>query len=180
MNKKNNVLMHYGVLGMKWGVRKTDPTSPNRLSLKGTTKKGEQMYAVQDKTPKITSFLAKYNINMQKQIANTKDMTLYNKSGQKIGNLQLFHESPTSINIVWLGINKNQRGNGYASAAMKMAEDYARKTGCKQMTLEVPGDSPDARHIYEKQGFKDIGKLTDSSADEIWDGLTCMKKSLDK
>ena len=144
------------------------------------TKNGESVFAIQDKDPKITSFLARHNVNMRKQVENTKNMTLRNKNGEKIGDLQLFHESPTSVNVTWVGVKQKYRGKGYASSAMKMAEDYARKTGAKQMTLEVPGHSPDARHIYERQGFKAVGQLTDPEADEIWGGLTAMKKTLNK
>lgn len=46
----------------------------------------------------------------------------------------------------------------------------------KQLTLEVPGISPDARHIYEKQGFEVVGQISDE--DDVWGGLTSMKKNL--
>ena len=59
---------------------------------------------------------------------------------------------------------------------MRMAEDYTRKSGMKQLTLEVPGISPDARHIYEKQGFEVVGQISDE--DDVWGGLTSMKKNL--
>lgn len=82
-----------------------------------------------------------------------------------------------SVNITWLGVNKKQEGNGYGQAAMKMAEKYARKSGATQLTLEVPANSPNARHIYEKQGFIAQGELPDPSG--IWGGsLTSMKKKL--
>lgn len=121
-------------------------------------------------------FLQKHNINLQKQIDSTKNLELYDANSKKIGDLQLFHESPTSLNITWLGIKKHDRGKGYAQAAMRMAEDYARKSGMKQLTLEVPGISPDARHIYEKQGFEVVGQISDE--DDVWGGLTSMKKNL--
>lgn len=115
-------------------------------------------------------------IFLQKQIESTKNLELYDTNSKKIGDLQLFHESPTSLNITWLGIKKHDRGKGYAQAAMRMAEDYARRSGMKQLTLEVPGISPDARHIYEKQGFEVVGQISDK--DDIWGGLTAMKKNL--
>lgn len=40
----------------------------------------------------------------------------------------------------------------------------------------VPGISPDARHIYEKQGFEVVGQISDE--DDVWGGLTAMKKNL--
>ncbi len=190
MNKcETNKLYHHGILGMKWGVRryqnkdgtltsagkKRQLTNSDILVLKGVTKNGKAISAVQDKEPAIAKWLAKYNINMQNQIKNTKNMTLYDGDDQ-IGELQLFHESPTSINVMWLGVRKKYRGNGYASATMKMVEDYARKVKAKQITLEVPGDAPDARHIYEKLGF--IAGTQISELDDVWGGLTCMKKDI--
>lgn len=45
----------------------------------------------------------------------------------------------------------------------------------KQLTLEVPTNSPDARHIYEKQGFVAGKRISD---DDVWGGLTEMKRKL--
>lgn len=180
MNRNQYELYHYGVKGMKWGVRKKREKSkyvPSaRITLSGKTKRGEPIVAHQDKQPKTATFLARHNLKMQKQVENTKNMTLYDKAGKRIGDLQLFHESPTSVNVIWIGIDDKNRGRGYAQAAMKMAEDYARKSGAKQMTLEVPGNSPDARHIYERQGFKDVGVLSTPDDDFVWGGLTAMVK----
>lgn len=173
---------HYGVKGMKWGVRKKRQTSTKnkrprqRLILESKTKNGAKILGVQAKGNRIANFLARHNVNLQKQIEATKNLELYDANSKKIGNLQLFHESPTSLNVTWLGINERDRGKGYAQAAMHMAEDYARKSGMKQLTLEVPGISPEARHIYEKQGFKAVGSISDK--DDIWGGLTAMKKQL--
>lgn len=182
MNRNQYELCHYGVKGMKWGVRKKREKSsyiPSaRVTLQGKTKHGEPIIARQDKQPTITTFLARHNLKMRKQVENTKAMTLYNKSGNRIGDLQLFHESPTSVNVTWVGIDEKNRGKGYAQAAMKMAEDYARKSGAKQMTLEVPGNSPDARHIYERQGFKEVGVLSTPDDDFVWGGLTAMVKKI--
>lgn len=171
----NSELYHYGVKGMKWGVRKKRQPSAKsgfkkqRLILESKTKNGAPIRGIQSTANPISSFLAK-------QIDSIKNLELYDANSKKIGDLQLFHESPTSLNITWLGIKKHDRGKGYAQAAMRMAEDYARKSGMKQLTLEVPGISPDARHIYEKLGFEVVGQISDE--DDVWGGLTSMKKNL--
>ena len=52
--------------------------------------------------------------------------------------------------------------------------------GSKKLTLEVPGNSPDARHIYEKNGFKVTHEATKAeSEDDVWGGLTNMEYDID-
>lgn len=109
-----NYLAHYGVLGMKWGVRKkrTSGSSStraekqaNRLRLSATTKNGETITATQDRLSPLGKLLG--NIpSLHKQQQNTKIMTLRDSTGTKVGDMQLFHESPTSVNVVWVGIKK--------------------------------------------------------------------------
>jgi ribosomal protein S18 acetylase RimI-like enzyme len=50
------------------------------------------------------------------------------------------------------------------------------------VTLEVPGNSPDARHIYTKLGFKVVKEATakEIKNDPVWGGLTDMKLDLGK
>lgn len=181
MYKYPDYLMHHGVKGMRWGVRKKKDkagskkyTASPRISMSLKTKHGEVLTASQYKQSKMTSFLARHNLKIQKQVENTKNFELKNEKGDTVGNLQLFHESPISVNVVWIGVNKKYEGKNYGQTAMKMAENYARKSGAKQMTLEVPGTSPNARHIYEKQGFVSQGQISDP--DDVWGGLTAMKK----
>lgn len=95
-----------------------------------------------------------------------------NKTGQRVGEMMVNKDTPNEYNLVWIGVNAKQRGSGYAQDALKSTLDALKKNGGTKFTLEVPGDSPDARHIYEKFGFKDAGKLSDE--DDIWGGLTKM------
>lgn len=53
---------------------------------------------------------------------------------------------------------------------------YGEKNGYKSVSLEVPGVSQDARHIYEKIGFNKVSAPVDE--EDIWGGLTYMKKKL--
>ena len=75
---------------------------------------------------------------------------------------------------MWIGVNRKSRGQGVAQACFKGVSDFAKAEGFKRMTLEVPGISPDARHIYEKFGFKEVGKT--DGADDFWGGLTIMER----
>ena len=98
------------------------------------------------------------------------DIRLGNK---KIGYLQIYETIPNSeINIMWFGISKGYEENHYATKAMKSILEWAKKNGFKKVTLEVPGSSPNARHIYDKLGFK----VVKEEESEFWDGLTYMEK----
>jgi len=187
-------LEHHGILGQKWGKRNGPPypldpedRSPREktlnsnyyeksvLSAKG--KDGTPITIEQLEKGTFAKILARGSKHVYKEQMNTKNFEI--KIGEKrIGDLELYQESPTSVNVVWLGINSKQRGNGYATASLMAAAHECKERGYKTMTLEVPGDSPDARHIYEKLGFV-AGKQI-SEDDDVWGGLTSMKMDLTK
>lgn len=179
-------IQHYGVLGMKWGVRKNRESSSKRYNYKdknfhkekliAQTKNGDTLTITEDKTPAFTRFLARHNKRVREELEKSKAGTIRDKDGNRIGELQLYKESPDSLNVVWLGVDDAYRGRGYATAVMQAATDFARDNGMKQITLEVPGISNDARHIYESQGFVAEGKISDE--DDVWGGLTKMRKRL--
>jgi len=173
----DSYLMHYGVLGMKWGVRH-DRDEDRLRSYKVTTKHGETFTIDEDKKSLIARGLAMLSGSNAQFQRLSGIYTMHDAKGNKIGDLQTFDESETSRNIVWIGVNTKSRGKGYASAAMKQVINQARKDGKKKLTLEVPGDSPDARHIYESLGFKATHVLT--SDDDVWGGLTAMEMDLTK
>ncbi len=74
----------------------------------------------------------------------------------------------------WVNIEKSSRGRGYATEIMKASAEHGKKTGMKRMVLEVPGNAPDARHIYESMGFTKTRELSPEGSD-LWDGLTEME-----
>lgn len=91
-------------------------------------------------------------------------------------NSSLYDVDPTTTNINWLGINTSERGKKRAQNIMDWVISNETKSGKSLLTLEVPGTSKDARHIYEKKGFKAGSKISDE--DDVWGGLTEMKKRL--
>ena len=189
-------LYHHGILGQKWGKRNGPPypLSDSQRSkkertlnadlneqthLKAKTKDGQLISIDQEAHDKFQRLIAKGFKAANKNMMNTKIMGL-SIDGKKIGDVELFQESKDSVNIVWLGVNKNQRGKGYATSVLSEVLNECKRRGYKQCTLEVPGDSPDARHIYEKLGFKETGMVTSADEDFVWGGLTAMKIDLRK
>ena len=150
---------HHGIKGQKWGVRKKSRVTLSEVpdnAIIRTRKKISKKYRA--------------------EAAKNHLYDLRNSEGKKIGNLNLYDESKKSMNVVWVGVNSKHRGQGYATDAMRQVIDLANKKKMSQITLEVPGGSPDAHHIYKKLGFKDDKKV--SSDDDYWGGLTSMKKEL--
>lgn len=174
---------HFGVKGMKWGVRKEHERKSNAESLvtetiTRTTKNGDTFTLYPTPTPKVTQFLARHSTRHRKLVENSATLDITDKKGQTIGNLQVHAVSKKEMNVVWIDIEQSARGHGYAQAVMKTAEEIGRQKGFEKLTLEVPGISPDARHIYEKQGFKVVKEPSKLEKKDIWGGLTYMEKSI--
>ena len=65
-------LYHYGIKGMKWGIRKKRQPSTKsgfkkqQLILESKTKNGVPIRGIQSTANPISNFLAKHNVNLQK------------------------------------------------------------------------------------------------------------------
>lgn len=160
---------HHGVKGMKWGVRKD--------RLKMTTKSGDTITLSEHPDTRLASFLAKHSKKVAQELDKTAIYDIRSPDNKKVGDLILYKEKPDSININWVSTTKSVRGRGYGTATVKAAIQIAKDTKAKQVTLEVPGDSPDARHIYEKLGFKEVRTIS-NDPDDAWGGLTSMRLNL--
>jgi GNAT superfamily N-acetyltransferase len=183
MYKEDEYLAHYGVLGMKWGVRRAQRKEPLKIKDKTEstsikTKTGETIILDGEKTPGLAKFLAKYSSGIRKNLENTDSFLIKDSNGEEIGSMELFKESSNELNVVWVEVSDKHRGKGYATAAMIAAIKIAEKRKMHKVTLEVPGTSPDARHIYEKLGFKPVSTL--GNVNDVWGGLTVMEKHLKK
>ena len=192
-------LLHYGIKGMKWGVRKDrsgGKTSSNAqkipkhgVIIKDKTsdltvrmKNGDTLRLNGEPTPKFAKFLARHNRSIAENIRDSEYFQISDKSGKVVGETTWTRESKDSLNVMWVGVNESARGKGYATATMKAAVKFAKQQGCNQVTLEVPGNSPDARHIYTKLGFKVVKEATAKQIknDTVWGGLTDRKLDLGK
>ena len=167
----NKELMHYGVKGMKWGVRRyLNPDGT--LTTKGkkrysesnryTTKNGETVDIMTSK-----SRIFKTKTNVLEETVHTMYV-----NGKKVAIAYLDkHGSDTNLN--WISTKSKQQGKGYAQTMMDHLIKYSKdRNGSLTMSLEVPDDDPNALHIYEKYGFKKSGERFDDY------GLTGMKLKL--
>lgn len=193
---KDGELYHHGIKGQRWGVRRyqnkdgtltaagkkrydVDEIVRQREGLKinSKTSSGTEVMLDHNHTPAFTKFMARHNEKVRELLKDSKSFKI-TANGKIVGEMDLYKESPDSLNIVWVGVNEKHSGKGYGTAAMKGAIQYAKQTGCRQVTLEVPGVSPNARHIYEKLGFKSTGEVL-GDADDAWGGLTKMRLDLE-
>lgn len=182
-------LKHYGIKGMKWGVRRFQNTDGSLTDAgrkryqdsiadtKVYTKKGVEVTLRKQPTPLIARSIQKLSKSARDN-AERSDFVDITVGGKKVGDLQLYKESPKSINVVWVSVDSKYEGNGYGKTVMQAVKDHAKKLGLEKVTLEVPGISPNARHIYESLGFKAKGQISDD--DDSWGGLTAMELDLTK
>lgn len=176
-------IYHNGVKGMKWGVRKERHAvekryklGPNQIKVKA--KNGTEISLDKNAAPAIQRLLAKHGnkaaINF---ITNQTDYTI-SANGKKIGSASIEARKNHELYLNWINVKTAERGNGYATAILTGCKAVSKELGYKKLTLEVPGNSPDAEHIYSKLGFKDAGMLDDPGKVDVWGGLKKMELRL--
>lgn len=176
-------LLHFGVKGMKWGVHKERPASVLQQlgpsTIERTTAKGEKITLSQSPPNRLNEWLGRHSEAYRKEFASAAYFTIKDKDGKAVGDAAVQKRSKDELYLSWLGIDKSARGKGYATAVMKASEEFGSKEGFKKLTLEVPGNSPDARHIYEKLGFKVVEESKSGKKDPVWGGLSKMEYTFD-
>lgn len=185
----NNELTHWGIKGQKWGVRRYQnkdgsltPAGKERYAdsmadTKVYTKKGVELTLRKQPTSLIAASIQKLSKSARDN-ADRSDFMDIKVGNERVGDLQLYKENPKSLNVVWVSIDPKHEGNGYGKTVMQAVVDHAKKHNLDKVTLEVPGISPNARHIYESIGFEAKGLISDE--DDSWGGLTAMELNLKK
>ena len=171
-------IQHFGVKGMKWGVRKNESSSAKDRRLKNkeivlqkTLKGGGEVIVTKTPPLKVLQKLGGVIPKLGQHLDDYANFSIRDKEGRPVGDAS-FYRMGDHLSLDWIGIDSKHRGQGYATAAFGAAVQYAKDNGIKRVTLEVPGASPDAQHIYEKFGFKKTGQLT---SNDMWGGLTSME-----
>lgn len=160
-------LYHSGVKVMKWGISRKAAKETRHLK----TKNGLDVDLVRKDPSIIARALGKMSPKIKKQQQSYYGYSI--KVGKKIiGDLQLDKTSTKELNVVWITVNKKYKGQKIAQAVMNDVLKKGSELGVSKVTLEVPGIIPDARHIYEKIGFKKNKRI--SNEDDVWGGLTSM------
>lgn len=144
-------------------------------SIKIVNKKTKEVLSVK----RFSNFLIRFLSKIFKWYRNRPAFDIYIDSN-KVAELILNEVSSDELNIIWIEVYPGNTGKGYAQSILSEIIKFAKMQKYKYITLEVPGDSPDARHIYEKLGFKENGILTTPEEDQVWGGLTKMKLNLSK
>jgi ribosomal protein S18 acetylase RimI-like enzyme len=171
---------HFGIRGMKWGVvrnnyREIRDTPGERLDL--VTDKGRSVTLKENRRPPIPAALGSISERSRNNMNKSRSFVI-EVDGKDVGESAIRETSKTELNLEWLGVRPEYRGQGYGSSVFGAGVAYAKEKGYSKLVLEVPGDSPDARHIYEKFGFKATDKKFED--EEAWGGLTEMVYDVSK
>lgn len=164
------LLYHHGIKGQKWGIRRFQNPDGS------LTSKGRKKYQKIDTLRSEKTGESFYIGERKSKIKDHHDFNIINKNGKTIGDLALENHGD-DLYVNWISINSTERGKGYANKVMDYVVKRSKQNGYKTVSLEVPGHSPDARHIYEKHGFKEVKNTNlKTHEDDIWGGLTAMKR----
>ena len=178
----SEALEHFGVKGMKWGVRKNPGSKPELKNLVDkpmvrTTKNGDVITLTQNPPGKINKALAKISSNYVKSYNSGAHLDIKDAQGKRVGTASFWLKGQDDIYLNMISIDRSARGRGYATEVLKASAYHGKRMGKKRLLLEVPGIAPDARHIYEKMGFKETG-VTLGNKKDVWGGLTEMEYQL--
>lgn len=139
-------LAHYGVKGMRWGFRKDEPLGEVVLTKK--CKNGTELTISKTGPTGLAKLIEKGNPKLLEGVHTFK---LTNKEGQKVGQASFYQESPTKLQLEWIGVNRGHRRNGYARAALEGVIKYAKDNGVNELELVATSMG---RPLYESLGFE--------------------------
>lgn len=142
-----DALAHFGVKGMKWGVRKDKPPSNGEVVLTQECKNGTQLTVTRIPPSKSDRAVMGENADLYHAFEFT------NKEGRRVGEASFYRESKDSdsLELEWIGINREHRSNGYARAALNGVIAYSQDNGIKELNLSA---TKMGQPLYESLGFQ--------------------------
>jgi ribosomal protein S18 acetylase RimI-like enzyme len=157
-----DALAHFGVKGMKWGVRKEEyqnyqnkfhSSSPGAIKTAVRTKSGEKITIEKQKPGPIQLAVAK--LTGAKPSESLSAMVIRDDKGKKVGSFQMWREGPSTVRGEWLEIKEGSQGRGYSRAAINgLLRATKKDKKLKEVRLQVPSEAGAAKHIYGSLGFK--------------------------
>lgn len=100
---------------------------------------------------------------VQAQYENSWTTKAIEDDGEIIGfTMYGFDEEESYFELCRIMIDKKFQGRGYGSKAMNLVIDEMKKLdGCKEIYLSTDPQNEIGKHIYEKLGFINTGKIID-------------------
>ena len=97
---------------------------------------------------------AYYNVGTEKRVY----FVALDETSQVVGGVGVaeFEGIPDCAEIQKLYLDDSTKGKGYGRELMKIAENWAREAGYKQLYLETHSNLKVAMKLYEKLGFQQI------------------------
>lgn len=183
-----NILIHHGVKGMRWGVRKDGKNryadralveTPGSITTRVMSKTGDKLTIEKSKLGPLAVAVAKLTGKSPEQ--NLSTMVIRNAKGDKVGSFQVWPDKKDSMEVVrgeWLEIDSKYQGRGYSEAAIRgLIKSAQSNSEIKEVRLQVPSDAAPAKHIYSKIGFSKDYSYGDSPIyGELEDWVYKMKR----
>lgn len=189
----DDVIEHYGVKGMKWGVRRSDEElsrsrkasgsdstskkslrdqywdeSPGAKMTRVVSKTGEKITVEKQRPPALAVVVGR--LTGQSPPNSVSSMVIRNSSGKKVGQFQIWLDDPQTVRGEWLTIKKDSQGQGYSRAAIEgLLKAASKDPNIKTVKAQVPRDAKAAQHIYGSLGFKKYKSLGETPAYGIVD-----------
>jgi ribosomal protein S18 acetylase RimI-like enzyme len=83
------------------------------------------------------------------------------EDGEHVGELWLGFRRIDDVDVVWVydvRVDERLRGRGFGRQIMEAADGLAREMGGERLGLNVFGDNPIARGLYESLGYVEISR----------------------